>query len=59
MTSPKTRLCSMSDYATPRHEMALAEMLDHESYLLKSGDSNRQKIAAQLRRIADCIERKI
>ena len=48
----------MSDYATPRWRMALAEMIDREAFNLKTGAARDPAIAAQLRRIADALERR-
>lgn len=49
----------MNDYAVPRHDIAIAEMLDHEAFNLRTGASRGPVVAAQLRRIADVVERKI
>lgn len=38
--------------------MALAEMIDREAFNLKSGAGADCHIAAQLRRIADALERR-
>lgn len=44
-------------YATPRHILALAEMLDAESYNLKTRSRETlPQTARQLRRIADILE---
>jgi hypothetical protein len=47
----------MTDFATPRWKVALAEMLDRESHKLKSGADHDVHIVAQIRRIADALER--
>ena len=47
-----------SDYATPCWKLALARMIDREAYNLKSGAAGDCKIAAQLRDIADALERR-
>ena len=47
----------MTDYATPRHDAALAEMLDHIAYSIRTGRDKAKFNADQLRRIADILER--
>lgn len=43
--------------ATPRNIMALAEMIDHESYVLKMYSRERASdVAKKLRRIADVLD---
>jgi len=49
----------MSDYATPRYVIAIAEELDVISCNLKQrGPENVRRQAERLRRLADILERK-
>lgn len=45
-------------FCTPKWKMALAAMIDREAFHLKTGATADCHIAAQLRRIADALERR-
>jgi hypothetical protein len=47
----------MTDFATPRWKVALAEMLHIEADKLDGGADHDVHIVAQIRRIADALER--
>lgn len=46
-------------YAVPRAHIAIAEMLDRESFKLKTGAEHRHRIAEQLDRIAIVLRQEI
>ena len=49
----------MNNYAIPRHTIAAAEMLEHESFNLKTGSVKSAVVAKRLRLLADMLEQKI
>jgi len=60
MTDCRCGKTVVTDHATPRHVLALAEMLDHEAQALKMrGRECAPAVAKQIRRIADVLEGKV